>query len=139
MEAELIADHSDALVGACEFDELGGAVEGVREWLLEEDVAAGEEAGVRNWDMHVVGVADEGDVRFLRKGFVERGEDGDAVDVFDVAFGVGAHGGRDDVGETARSVSAELDGVAEDGTEVAGVALADAAEADDEDFHGSSL
>ena len=85
--------------------------------------------------MQTAGVADVGDVWFFGECLVERGKGADVVDVFDVALLIGAHSWRDDVGETAHAVGDDLNRIAEQSAKVAGVALTDAAETDDEDFH----
>jgi hypothetical protein len=66
-------------------------------------------------------------------------EGADVVDFFDVAFLVGAHGWSYNMGEAADAVGDDLDRIAKKSTEVAGVTLTDAAETNDEDFHGRLL
>src|ERR1035441_4963209 len=89
--------------------------------------------------MQTAGIADEGGVGLLGEGLVEGVEAADAVDLFDVALAVRAHGGRDDVCEAAGAVGEDLDRVAQQGAEIARVALADAAESDDENLHAESI
>src|ERR1700731_2011454 len=85
--------------------------------------------------MQTAGVADVGDVRPLGERLIKRREGADVVDLFDVAFLVSAHGWSDDVGKPPDAVGDNFDRIAEQSAKVAGVALTDAAETDDEDFH----
>ena len=109
MKAELIADHADALVDAGEFDELCGAVEGVGEGLFEEDVAAGEEAGASDGDVQAAGVADVGDVGFLRESIFEGAEGSNVVHVLNVVLMISRHGWGDDIGEAADAIGDDFD------------------------------
>src|SRR5258707_6813902 len=85
--------------------------------------------------MQTAGVADVGDVRLFSERLVKRGKRADVVDLFDVALLVSAHGWSDDVGEPPDAVGDNFDRIAEESAKVAGVALTDAAETDDKDFH----
>jgi hypothetical protein len=135
METELVANHTDAFVDAGEFDELCGAVEGVGDGFFEENVASGEEASAGDGDMKAAGVADVGDVGLLGKSIFERAKGGDVVDLFNVIRLVSHHDWSYNVGEAADAISNDFDCIAQQSAKVAGVALTDAAEAYDENFH----
>jgi hypothetical protein len=109
MEAELVADHADALVGAGEFDELCGAVEGVGDWFFEENIAAGEEAGAGDCEVQTARVANVGDVRFLGESGVEGVEAGDVVHVLNVVLLVGHHDRSYDMGKAANTIGDDFD------------------------------
>lgn len=85
--------------------------------------------------MQAAGVADVGNVGLLGERFVKRVEGTDVVNLFDVALLVGAHRRREHVGETAHAIGDDLDRLAEQRTEIAGMPLTNAAEADNEDLH----
>jgi hypothetical protein len=138
MEAELVADHADALVCAREFDELFGSIEGASDGFFEEDVAAREEAGAGYGDVKAAGVTNVGDLGLLGESFFKVVEGSDVVHILDILLLIGRHGWGNDVGETADAIGNDFNRITEQSAKIACMALTDATETDDENFHESS-
>src|ERR1017187_7537655 len=139
MKAELVAHHGDASVLAGQVDEFGRAVERVGQRLLEEDIAAGDQAGSRHHDMQAAGVADVSDVEPFGERLVERVEGADVVHLLDIALLIRAHRRRNDVSQPPHTIRDDLHRIAEQRAKVTGVALANAAESNDEYFQRELL
>ena len=135
METKLVADHDDAAVRFDRLQKLGEAVQIVGDGLFEEQIAAGAHTGEGGSDVKAGRVADEGDVRLLGERGIQTVEDANTVNLLDVAALVGLEGGGHHVREPPDAPGQDLDAVAEKGTQVAQVALADAAQTHHQDFH----
>src|ERR1700733_1971511 len=85
--------------------------------------------------MEIAGIADEGDRRILGERRIEAGKDANAIFFLHVASGVSAHGRRNDMRLATDAISDKLRALPKDCAQITGMALANAAQTDHENFH----
>lgn len=135
MKAQLIADHGNAPGIRGRTDEFFRAVEGIAQRFFNEDIASCADTGSCDRDVQTAGIAHKSDIRLFRQRLIKAGIDANGILVLHVPVGVGIHGGRYHVRLSPYAISDDFGGTAEQGPEIARVALADAAEADHKNFH----
>src|SRR6266702_901418 len=121
MEAELVAHHGNALMVASQIDQLPGAIERIGQRLLQKNIAARQQTGAGYRNMQAAGVAYVRDIRLLNERFFKAMEGANVVDILDISLLVSTHRWSHHVCETAYPIRDNLDRIAKQGAEIAGV------------------